>query len=238
MTINDEVMGTRRLIEPSYFYYVEAGLSHNTRANRSRQEHIAVYVNSEWQDFLKSTHRDNFSQHKRSGIWNLSKTGVGLARILARKQYETEPDPLNHSNRLVLLLAEDCLMKVQMSEPQLLGHPDEHGTVLVREAIDRIRANLANPLSLEQIAGELEISRRQFTRLFRKRTGRSFAEFVRAERYREAARLLRDTGWSIQQIAFQVGIDNSANFATGFQREIGDTPSSYRAKSALARQQN
>ncbi|MEP3435169.1 MAG: hypothetical protein ABJN75_00060 [Hoeflea sp.] len=49
MTVNDEHYGMRRLLERDYFYYVEAGLPHDTWANRSYQEHIAVYLNRDWQ---------------------------------------------------------------------------------------------------------------------------------------------------------------------------------------------
>jgi len=235
MTVNDESLGARRLVERDYFYYVEAGLAHNTCSNRIRQEHIAVYLNKEWQSFLTSGHGLAHARPTASGIWRLSETGNNLSAILARKHARAERDPFGHLGRLVELLAEDCLLTAFTSRPELLGHPGEHGAVLVREAIERIRADLAAPPSLDDLAAELDISRRHLTRLFRDRTGVSVAQFIRSERHREAARLIRETEWSIQQIASQVGLDNSANFATSFRREFGATPSEYRSYTRLAR---
>lgn len=75
---------------------------------------------------------------------------------------------------------------------------------------------------------ELDVSRRGFTRRFRRETGMSFAE------WRQQACLLiaiprLAAGEAVTRIALDLGYDSPAAFATMFKRHLGRPPSQYQA---------
>lgn len=81
-------------------------------------------------------------------------------------------------------------------------------------------------LSPQQIAAELCISERHFSRLFKQEVGMSFSK------WRQHACVLLSLekimqGHSIQNIAYDFGFKNPAAFSTMFQRLLGLSPSRY-----------
>jgi AraC-like DNA-binding protein len=77
-------------------------------------------------------------------------------------------------------------------------------------------------------AGELDLSRRSFTRSFRRETGMSFAE------WRQQACLLialprLAAGEAVTTIALDLGYESPAAFATMFKRHLGLSPSQYQS---------
>jgi AraC-like DNA-binding protein len=82
--------------------------------------------------------------------------------------------------------------------------------------------------TLEQIAGKGDLSARTLARHFRRHTGMSFAE------WRRRARLLRALGWiaegrPILEVAMELGYESPSAFSAMFRRELGASPSSFRA---------
>jgi AraC-like DNA-binding protein len=95
----------------------------------------------------------------------------------------------------------------------------------------RCHAFLEHPTPHETIArwaDELDVSRRSFTRSFRRETGMSFAE------WRQQACLLialprLAAGETVTSIALDLGYDSPAAFATMFKRRLGLSPSQYQS---------
>jgi transcriptional regulator GlxA family with amidase domain len=97
----------------------------------------------------------------------------------------------------------------------------------------RLRAwmfdHLEEPLTLDQLAGRVFMSRRQFTRVFRAETGISPWQWLLRERLREARRMLESTREPVEQIGFKCGFPTAASFRMHFRRSTGMTPSAYRS---------
>lgn len=75
----------------------------------------------------------------------------------------------------------------------------------------------------------LGLSYRQLSRHFLRTTGTTIKQFQIAERIREAKRLLRSTGMTITDIAFELHYPSSQKFAAQFKTVTGTTPRAYRA---------
>jgi AraC-like DNA-binding protein len=71
------------------------------------------------------------------------------------------------------------------------------------------------------------MNRRRFTRLFRRETGMSFAEW-RQQACLSAALPRLAVGEPITTIALDLGYEGPANFSTMFKRALGVSPSRYR----------
>lgn len=88
-------------------------------------------------------------------------------------------------------------------------------------------------ITLERAADALGVPARRLSRAVRHTAGMSFGEFVRTERMRVARRLLLQTSRPIRDIGRQLGFSTASNFSTAFKRDVGMTPSAYRAADPL-----
>lgn len=91
-----------------------------------------------------------------------------------------------------------------------------------------IDANLASPVTLDDLAGVAGLSRFHLCRAFRETTGFPPHAWLTRARLAAARRLLRGTDLPIGDIARQCGFASPNQFATSFRKGIGVTPSAYR----------
>ncbi|MGI4857734.1 MAG: response regulator [Janthinobacterium lividum] len=109
-----------------------------------------------------------------------------------------------------------------------LGSED---AMLVRAATSYLLAHLAHPPSVAGLAQRVGTYEKKVAQAFRNVLGKTVFEFVREERLRLAARLLRESSMSIGDIAAEVGFSSAANFGTAFRLHVGLTPSAFREQS-------
>jgi len=98
----------------------------------------------------------------------------------------------------------------------------------IADAIDYIRLNAAQPLTIRQMAERCGISERHFFRLFRQRTGQSFLEFLQNARIRIACERLADSRHKIGAVAELAGYRDIQSFHRVFKQIVGMTPGRYR----------
>lgn len=84
------------------------------------------------------------------------------------------------------------------------------------------------PLSLQDIAGELGISVSRASRVFHETTGRRFADYVAMLRVQEAKRLLAGSDKQVAHIGFECGFQSLATFYRSFKESTGASPIHYR----------
>ena len=99
----------------------------------------------------------------------------------------------------------------------------------LRRADAYLRNQLAEPISLAALAQVAGLSRFHLLRLFKTAYGETPLKRLTRLRMAEARRLLRRSGRSITEIALQCGYGNPAHFAALFRRQVGVSPSQYRA---------
>lgn len=80
--------------------------------------------------------------------------------------------------------------------------------------------------TIDQWADGLAMNRRRFTRLFRRETGMSFAEWRQQACLSVALPRLAE-GEPVTTIALDLGYDGPASFSTMFKRIVGVPPSRY-----------
>lgn len=102
---------------------------------------------------------------------------------------------------------------------------------LVRKALLLMEQNLARPLSVDALAGELRLSSRHLERLFRSTLGLGPAGAYREVRMRYAAWLLTHSLRSVTDIALSAGFGDCAHFSRQFREVYGVPPSRVRGRS-------
>jgi transcriptional regulator GlxA family with amidase domain len=88
--------------------------------------------------------------------------------------------------------------------------------------------NLHESLDVSRIAGHLNMSPRNFTRVFHKQTGVPPAKFIEKLRVETARKYLEDTDMSIEGIAEKCGLGGLVSMRRTFLRHLMTTPSDYR----------
>lgn len=94
---------------------------------------------------------------------------------------------------------------------------------------DLLKANPAEPGSLEQLARRAGASPRTIERLFRSETNMGFRKWRQRLRLLHALRLLA-AGEPVTNVALEAGYDSPSAFISMFRRELGTTPSRYHNK--------
>ena len=96
----------------------------------------------------------------------------------------------------------------------------------VAPILDYIRAHLAEPLKLDQIAGEFFISKHYLCRIFKSATGFSVMEYIIYSRVLMARQLLQQ-GVSEQQAGELSGFSDNSHFIRTFGHLTGTSPGRY-----------
>jgi AraC-like DNA-binding protein len=94
-------------------------------------------------------------------------------------------------------------------------------------AIDYIRQNLTEKLTLKAIANKASLSTASLYRLFKRELGISPVDFIILERIKLAKHLLRDKKLFIKNVSYEAGFDDCNYFIRAFKHHEGITPKKY-----------
>jgi AraC family transcriptional regulator len=117
----------------------------------------------------------------------------------------------------------------ELAPPVVDGGTGMHSAVAT--AIARIEANLAQPLTVPDLARIAGVSHTHLSRLFRAEMGSTVVGYIRRRRMERARHLLVSSNLSIPAIASSVGIPDLQAFNKACRRELGGPPRSVRRES-------
>ena len=97
----------------------------------------------------------------------------------------------------------------------------------VEKAAALVRANLAEPLTLEELGQRVGCSPFYLSRTFTEQMGMTISQFLRQVRLERAAELLRSGKFNVTQAAMEVGYSSVGHFSTAFHETFGCCPGLY-----------
>ena len=100
---------------------------------------------------------------------------------------------------------------------------------LVRKAMDYIETHYGESITLDMASAYVHLSPAYLSRIFSKKTGIGFTEYLTQLRLKRAKQQLRMTTDTIDNIAAATGFSSSSYFSAVFKKHEGITPSEYRA---------
>lgn len=127
--------------------------------------------------------------------------------------------------------AQELLLFLSMPEPEPEKNPDQYLSQQVRtiRAIHKqLTERLDRRFTIEELSKQHLINTSSLKAVFKRVYGAPVAAYMREYRVREAARLLRETGNSVAEIAAQVGYENQSKFSAAFQAFFQQPPTLYR----------
>jgi AraC-like DNA-binding protein len=130
----------------------------------------------------------------------------------------------------------DCLEEVDFTSidetTETARQPRRPKSGLPKWRLKRVAAyveeNLAEPITLADMASAAGLSRMHFAAQFRVATGMRPHEYLLRQRIERAQKMLVETRDSLVEIALGVGFQTQAHFTTVFRRFVGDTPYQWR----------
>ena len=152
---------------------------------------------------------------------------AGVFAALAR-EFQSQ-----HEGRVQVLLAQATLLAVTFLRCRGQVHEPDRRKALPDTLVQRYRALLEahyrshEPLSF--YAGSLGVTADHLARICRKVTGQSAVDLLHERMMLEARRLLAYTPMPITEIAQQLGYEDPSYFTKFFTKNVGDTPTAYRA---------
>jgi transcriptional regulator GlxA family with amidase domain len=126
------------------------------------------------------------------------------------------------------ILVMDSPRPANAPQPQPASDYQVNNKWVVR-ALLLLEQNLSRPLSTDEIADRLSISKRQLERLFMSETGDSLQKFYRKIRLNYGLWLLQNTERLITDIAQETGFADTAHFSRAFRATFDKKPTEYRA---------
>lgn len=149
--------------------------------------------------------------------------------------YYSEKHSDNNQSRLDVLSM--LLLKADKDEAihytykfifELFGNDKKEDDDLIIQAKRYINSNLAENLSVSDIAESLSVTSNYFSRLFKKNTGQGCNEYIVEKRIEKAKLLLETTNFKITKVCEMVGYHDTNYFSLAFKKHTGIAPSNYR----------
>ncbi len=156
-----------------------------------------------------------YSSGGASSFWNLllyllEKYTSREMAILFSKYYEIEIDRNSQSPFIMFKGQSD--------------HTDEP----VKKAQAFIETNVADKISVEDLASKFAIGRRNFERRFKKATNNTPVEYIQRVKVEAAKKSLETSQKNVSEVMYDVGYTDTKSFRTVFKRITGLSPVDYR----------
>lgn len=106
----------------------------------------------------------------------------------------------------------------------------ESGFKRLNRVLNYTFSRASENITVNEIAEQANLSRSQFSRFFKERTGKTFISFLNEVRIENACTQLLNTRESIERISYDNGFQNISNFNRQFKKVKKITPSQFRAE--------
>lgn len=110
----------------------------------------------------------------------------------------------------------------------------EKSTGLIEQAKEYILNNYSRDISLDDVSRQVNISPYYFSKIFKEETAEGFVEYLTRIRIEKAKELLTTTECSMKEICSMVGYADPNYFSRTFKKNVGVTPTEYKAEVTAA----
>ena len=165
---------------------------------------------------------------EQESVWTSAGVSAGIDLALALVEADCDRDVAMQVARELVVFLKRPGGQAQFSQ---LLQAQARDSAAFDELHRWLADNLDQPnLSVEALAERCRMSPRNFSRLYKQKTGRSPAKAVEIFRLEAARRLLEDSVRNIEQIARQCGFGDEERMRATFQRHLAISPRDYRKR--------
>ena len=199
-----------------HYMWIPAGLEHRIWSPSSSVKMFTIYFD------VKKNEADFYG---RSGIYFVN--DLLREMILYTQKWDGHIDKEDHTRYIFAMAIKAILpdMDTRNSLMQFtLPVPKDQRLARIESYI---RSELAEPVSLGQLAKKFGMSSRTLSRLFMQDLGMSYIQFLKTIRMIKAFELLVEHKHTIREIAFKLGYSSVPTFSNVFFQGTGIRPTQY-----------
>jgi AraC-like DNA-binding protein len=115
-----------------------------------------------------------------------------------------------------------------LSTVQMQSFDDDDSLAQISGIVSYLTEHSAEQFTMAEVSARVSMSESQFSRYFRRATGNTFTDFVNHLRINRACQMLMETDRYINNVCYDVGFNNVANFNRRFLQIKGITPKEFR----------
>lgn len=137
------------------------------------------------------------------------------------------------SRDIAILIAKTYMVDIDrtcQSPFMIFQGQKEHKDEQIKRAQLFIEENLAEKISIDDIAGMLLLSRRSLERRFKEATQNTIIEYVQRVKIEAAKKKFESSNKTISEVMYDVGYNDSKGFRNIFKKVTGLSPGEYRRK--------
>lgn len=239
-----EVQAGRRRLELSPktagFYFQEGSQLRGLRAGGERHRFLTVEFSGRFLTQHMEPKESGLSASLRNFLSGKSSSEVSAPIRLSREHQQlvtslSRPPVAAPAQRMwyhakALEIASALLYKPESTGEFFCQRHKRQNHERVERVIAVLRANLAEPPTLEEIGRRVGCSQFYLSRIFSQEMGRGIFQYLRALRMERAAELLREGKMNVTQAALEVGYTSPSHFSTAFHETFGCCPGLYPLK--------
>lgn len=226
--------------KPGEVYLIGPNLPHVFRSDpRYYEENTFLYCHSisvffEWNSFgEKFMHLPEaktmleFSKLAKRGLFIQGQTRKEIASAMKKLFRQNDMDRLITLLKALNILANSKELSTLTSSGSYSDFNEIDGKRL--DSVYRFTmSEYHRKISLEEVAAIANMTVNSFCRYFKRRTRKSYVDFLNEIRIGQACKLLQNNDYSISQVCFEVGFNNLSNFNRKFKDTNSCTPSEFR----------
>ena len=183
---------------------------------------IAFQPREGWSQWLRWPSSARGIQHLR-----LHKHLLEEAQSLVTQIQELSREESLLSAELGLNLLEQLLIRIARAASRNHQSPADSR---VERACEYLRQHIADPITVEDVAGHCHVSPSRIAHLFKRDQGISLLQYRNQLRLQEARQLLLTSDMRVEAIAGQIGYSDPAQFSKYFRKHNGCSPRAFRSK--------
>jgi len=236
--VNDEVIKLR----PGHLYLTPAYVHHSYDcSDKLSLYYIHIYENPE----IRSSIFDRYTFPKEIKSDQLLETVIQHLYALNPGRELKIYDPKSYDNSIELMknmALQTASPFARASENQAIIHllmsrflseatnkiPQVEKRLL--RVLDYIDENIHHPISIEQLANQIFISKDHLIRLFKKHINTTPVNYINQKKIEKAQLMMLVEEDNIQQLCFRLGFENISYFNRLFKKLTGETPMSYKRR--------
>ena len=213
--------------------YVKHGWENNNCKNTPIYEMTFQFNDSIFDEKLLSLRmfKDIQSMFKRANY------GIKFSKEIAKKLMPkiitlTKIETVDEFIKFLNILQEMATSKNQrlLSTISPSMHDEYENSLRIKKVYEFIQENFTRKIKLDEISELINMTPVSFNRFIKKRTGKTFVEYVNDTRLSFATKCLIETDLSIGEISFKCGYNNIGYFNRQFKKGKNMTPSEFRKK--------
>ena len=160
----------------------------------------------------------------RTPFYHVSENDTELRQIIRTLRNIPSDYPPQVTAYVHLFLA---LLMPHMQLDPLEAYVDSN---LIHRILLYISDHIQEPLTLDSVSLAMGISRSHLSHIFSQRLHMNFRKFINSMRIEYACTLLQNPAYSIKEVTYACGYDNSRTFHRSFLAEVGMTPGDYKKR--------